>query len=359
MDVLDHTPPHAPPMASGTMTRLAYRQAKAAGIDIAPILSKSGLSLRHVDDPKARLRARDQIRFFDLIADVLHDDLFGFHLALSTDLREIGWLYYVLASSETISQALQRGARYCAIVNESVSFQYIEQGEGTLGIQYIGVSRHIDRHQIEFISTLVVRLLRQLTGIRRAPVGVRFVHRRQAVPAEFAEFFDSTVEFAAAADEIVLGARINRSPVVSADPFLNELLITYCEESLARRRSPRASFRFEVENAIIPLLPHGKARAGEIAARLGLAQRTFARRLSMEGTNFSEVLDTLRTDLAQRYLADKDLSISQIAWLLGYQEISAFTHAFRRWTGKTPRETRTDRAGLNARESELPEQTPH
>jgi len=346
-------------MASGTMTRLAYRQAKAAGIDIAPILSKSGLSLRHVDDPKIRLRARDQIKFFDLIADVLHDDLFGFHLALSTDLREIGWLYYVVASSETISQALQRGVRYCSIVNESVSFQYVEQGEGTLGIQYVGVSRHVDRHQIEFISTLVVRLLRQLTGIRRAPVDARFTHRRQAVPEEFAEFFGGPVEFGATADEIVLGARINRSSVVSADPYLNELLITYCEEALARHRSPRASFRFEVENAIVPLLPHGKARAGEIAARLGLAQRTFARRLSLERTNFSEVLDTLRTDLATRYLADRDLSISQIAWLLGYREISAFTHAFRRWTGKTPRDARTRRAGMDVNQSELPEGNPH
>jgi AraC-like DNA-binding protein len=95
-----------------------------------------------------------------------------------------------------------------------------------------------------------------------------------------------------------------------------------------------------VENAIVPLLPHGKARANEIAGRLGVSPRTFARWLSLEGLTFSEVLEGLRCGLAERYLADGNLSISQIAWLLGYQEVSAFTHAFKRWTGKTPREAR-------------------
>jgi AraC-like DNA-binding protein len=95
-----------------------------------------------------------------------------------------------------------------------------------------------------------------------------------------------------------------------------------------------------VENTAVPLLPHGKAQAGEIARRLGMSQRSFARRLSIEGVTFSEVMESLKSYLAQRYLADDTLTISQIAWLLGYQEVSAFTHAFKRWTGKTPRETR-------------------
>jgi AraC-like DNA-binding protein len=73
---------------------------------------------------------------------------------------------------------------------------------------------------------------------------------------------------------------------------------------------------------------------------LGTSQRTFARRLAAEGLTFSSVLEDLRSDLAERYLADKHLSISEIAWLLGYREVSAFTHAFKRWTGATPREAR-------------------
>ncbi|MDR3422269.1 MAG: helix-turn-helix transcriptional regulator [Xanthobacteraceae bacterium] len=103
----------------------------------------------------------------------------------------------------------------------------------------------------------------------------------------------------------------------------------------------RGPFRSSVENAIVPHLPHGGVRVSKIASLLGVSQRTFARRLLSEGLTFSNVLENLRSELAERYLSEEGLSISQIAWLLGYQEVSTFTHAFRRWTGKTPREARS------------------
>ena len=69
--------------------------------------------------------------------------------------------------------------------------------------------------------------------------------------------------------------------------------------------------------------------------------RTMSRRLSQEGLTFSGILDALRADLARHHLRNPALSISQIAWLLGFQEVSAFTHAFRRWTGHSPSRART------------------
>lgn len=129
-------------------------------------------------------------------------------------------------------------------------------------------------------------------------------------------------------------------PVTSADPYLNALLVANCEHALAHRRLNPRAYRLAAANAIAPLLPHGKVRALQVATRLGLSQRTFARRLAMEGVTFSQVLKSLRGDLATQYLSDQHLSVSRIAWLLGYQEVSAFTHAFKRWSGKTPREAR-------------------
>jgi AraC-like DNA-binding protein len=156
--------------------------------------------------------------------------------------------------------------------------------------------------------------------------------------------FGSNIEFGAKTDEVAFAITANQLPIISADPYLNELLIASCEEALSRRPINRGSFRSQVENAVVPLLPHGKARVGEIARRLGLSQRTFARRLSLENLTFSEILESLRRELAEQYLADSGLSISQIAWILGYQENSAFAHAFRRWTGKTPRRARAQQA---------------
>jgi AraC-like DNA-binding protein len=95
---------------------------------------------------------------------------------------------------------------------------------------------------------------------------------------------------------------------------------------------------------VVPLLPHGKARTSEIARQLGVSQRTLGRRLSEEGLTFSELLNSLRLDLANRHLADRDLAISQIAWLLGYRDVGAFSHAFKRWTGKSPGRVRAEYA---------------
>ena len=127
--------------------------------------------------------------------------------------------------------------------------------------------------------------------------------------------------------------------MVSADTYLNDLLIQYCEEALADRRTG-GWFGTSVENTLVALLPHGKARMSEVAGKLGLTQKTLARRLTSEGLTFAGILRNVRIALANRHLADKELSISQIAWLLGYQDVSAFTNAYRRWTGHAPRMSR-------------------
>lgn len=277
----------------------------------------------------------------NLTANALQDDLLGFHLAQSPDLRQFGFLYYVSASSKILSAALQRVARYSSISNEGVSIKYIDGRDVVLAFHYVGVSRHKDRHQVEFFMTALIRLCRQLTGHRIVPSHVSFMHRRDNTSSEFVEFFGDDIEFGAAFDEVAFAPTIKDMPVVGADAYLNDLLIKYFEEALSRRPMNRGPFRSSVENAIVPHLPHGGVRVSKIASLLGVSQRTFARRLLSEGLTFSNVLENLRSELAERYLSEEGLSISQIAWLLGYQEVSTFTHAFRRWTGKTPREARS------------------
>jgi len=71
-----------------------------------------------------------------------------------------------------------------------------------------------------------------------------------------------------------------------------------------------------------------------------MSSRTLSRKLGEEGTSFAEILDQLRAALAKRYLDDETLPVSEIAWLLGYREVSSLTHAFKRWTGITPGEFR-------------------
>ena len=88
-----------------------------------------------------------------------------------------------------------------------------------------------------------------------------------------------------------------------------------------------------------PLLPHGDARAARRSPReLGMSARTFARRLAEEGLTFSQLLRSAAPGAGRALPGDEGLAMSKVAWLLGYQEVGAFSHAFRRWTGKSPSE---------------------
>jgi len=159
-----------------------------------------------------------------------------------------------------------------------------------------------------------------------------------------ARFVGTAVEFGAAADEFVLNANARELPLVHADPYLNNLLSKYCEAALVDRRGGESQLRTRVENAISSLLPHGRVVVDDVARSLGMSKRTLTRKLADEGLKFTEVRQELRRNLADRYLDDPKLDISKIAWLLGFYQVSAFTHTFKRWTGKTPSQMRTTAA---------------
>jgi AraC-like DNA-binding protein len=328
------------PSASGGIARLACTRLRERGIPALPLLSKAGLSIEQIEDSSVRVKAQSQIKLVQLAADALHDDLLGFHLARDYDLREIGLLYYVLASSEVLNDALHKAARYSGIVNEGISLKFRVGRQSVIAFDYTGVERRSDCHQMEFWLLSLVRICRQLTNRRLIPSRIRLVHHRKKTPAEFRSLLGCEIEFGSGVDEVVFPAAATLMPIGSADSYLNELLTKYCDEALAHRAPARSALRPSVENAMAPLLPHGKANAVEIARRIGMSHRTLARRLSDEGLTFSEIADEMKQDLARHYLRDGDLPISQIAWLLGYREVSAFTHAYKRWTGMTPRQSR-------------------
>jgi len=207
---------------------------------------------------------------------------------------------------------------------------------------YTGVQRHSDRHQIEFFTTVGIRLCQQLTGRHLRPERVTFKHLRTDIRDEIKKCFGSGIVFGGMVDRVTFSKVIRRMPVRSADPYLNALLRRYGDECRSDRATQTSALRSSVENVIVSLLPHEKLDASKIASILGLSRRTLARYLMAEGFSLKMILYELRRDLANRYLKETGLSISAVAWLLGYSEVSSFTHAFKRWTGKTPKEVRSE-----------------
>jgi Arabinose-binding domain of AraC transcription regulator, N-term len=206
-----------------------------------------------------------QIALLDEAAIALKDDCIGFTLARDFDLREIGLLYYVMASSQTLGDALKRIARYSKITNEALVFGYREGNRLIISLSYSGVPRHSDRHQIEFCMFAAIRICRVLTGQNLVPQHFSFSHYRSKGTSEMARFIGTKGEFGADTDEFALNIDARALPVIHSDPYLNDLLMKYCEAALAARRGDMSQFRTRVENAISSLLPHGRVLVEDVA----------------------------------------------------------------------------------------------
>jgi AraC-like DNA-binding protein len=342
-----------------TVTGFAARQAITAlqkhNIATAPLLRRAGLSdhdfVRGESSPvHHRVPAVGQARFLDYAAEAMDDSAFGLHLAEQADPRDAGILFYVASGAQTLGEALTLFARYFRIVNEAVRLKLRRKPEGVdVEVDFIGVPRHSVRHNAEFGIAVIVKALRELAHRNICPTRAAFVHARNSDLREFERFYLCPVEFGRGADEGVLFDLLEFSndalaiPLFTSDPKLLEALQPFCDMAAKKRATANGTVRAAVENEVEKRLSGGKAKKQTVAKALALSARTLSRRLADEGTSYEEIVDQLRQTLALQYIKDRSISISQIAWLLGYEGATSFNHAFKRWTGRSPFVTRNEK----------------
>jgi AraC-like DNA-binding protein len=166
---------------------------------------------------------------------------------------------------------------------------------------------------------------------------VTFGRRRSALARDpdSGEFFGCPVTFSGAADEFSLSNEALALPLITRDQHLLETLRPICDEAATERNTGYGTLRSSVENEVQKLLPHGKVNRQSVAKALGLTERTIAQKLGEENTSYEKVLDRLRHSLALQYIKEPSASVTQFAWLLGYEGPTSFNHAFARWTGRS------------------------
>jgi AraC-like DNA-binding protein len=310
------------------------------GIDAEPALSAAGISRRQLSQDDIGLPVASQYRFLELAAAEANDQILGLHVAAEVDIRAVGLLFYLTGSSRTVYEALENLARYSATTNEALVVEISrQQDEVILAIRRMQEFDEPHRQFFELLALWFIRTLHTETNRDFTLSRVTFTHARNADLREVHRLLRCPVDFAQGVDSWVLPQRVMDLPIVSGDSQLLKILTAHADDLLAERHSV-TGLQSMVANQLASLLPSGESRAAVVARQLGMSSRSLTRHLADEGTTFGDVLEQLRRRLATRYLADDRMSVQQIAWLLGYSEVGAFNHAYKRWTGAAPRRTR-------------------
>jgi AraC-like DNA-binding protein len=165
---------------------------------------------------------------------------------------------------------------------------------------------------------------------------VWFRHAGFGPAEEYRAVLECPVRFQSERSGIVFEDAALDAPRAGSDPRLAGFLQAHAEVLLAKLPDD-ATFAEQVRAALVAELREGEPDVAKVARRLGTSARSLQRRLQEEGASFRAVVDDARLELSRVYLGEKNLSIADIAYLLGYSDPAAFTRAFKRWTGRSPR----------------------
>jgi AraC-like DNA-binding protein len=320
--------------------QLAEELAKQ-GYPVRQLLMQAGISERALQGKDARTPFTKNAAFFELAAEATDNSNLGLEFAQSRDTRNAGLLGYVGLNSPTVKDALKNLSRYRHVMSDALEINVDElENSGTIRWWRRGLAPARCRQYMEFGTTNLIRGLREVTRHRLRPVRVTFAHARNARIREFERFFGCPVEFGRRANLIELSQTDLSVPIIDADKRLLDVLRSYCTEVLAKHRKRPPSLIEAVERLVVDRLSNAEARIDIVAKELAMSSRSLSRALAKLGISFHAIVETLRKDLAHKYLKQSDLNLKEITFLLGYTDISSFNHAFKKWTGKTPSDVR-------------------
>jgi AraC-like DNA-binding protein len=264
------------------------------------------------------------------------DDCFGMHFGEQFNPRNIGPLAYVALNSPTLGASIQNVGRYLHVYDSSAKWFFTAEGNRGY-IRYLldklgnGPLRQSNEHGM----TMIVNTLRMMVGSQWSPQEVQFAHEAPKQASEHYRIFRAPVLFGCETNALVIELSFAERAVPAADPQLYQIMKQYLDEVLSE--IPPEDGLFEsIRKAIAESMREGDPKLARVAKKLAMGPRTLQRRLKDYGFDFKKLVEDTRQRFAMNYLKDRRNSLTEVAFLLGYSELSAFNRAFKRWTGSTP-----------------------
>lgn len=318
------------------------------GGDVDAIFGRAKISTGDVEDPFNELSLQKYCQLFDEAARQTGDENFGLHFGDQFQPRQLGAIGYAAISSPTLAAALRNMETYFPAHQGQTSFGLLRDGD-ILWLSYRIYDPRIEnrRQDAELSLGMFRNILRNALGPDWAPLEVRFEHERRGNGDAHERTFGAPVRFGRRTNAIAF----HRSSLNTRMPEQDPYLFSVVEHFLKSRHGSRGDigdFTTVVCNQIKLILGDTTPGQTEIARILGLTKSRFRRELKKHGLAFQDLLRAARQDLALHYMNDPDMPLTDVAYSLGYSELSAFSRAFRNWTGMSPqRYRRTELAAEN------------
>lgn len=310
--------------------------AEQLGLDRDALISQLNISLDMLDQPTKRLPESVMHQLFAQIHTKSQKSEIGLEIGRLSRPGTYNALGYAAMSCSNLWEAFQLIPRYESIVLEMGNTR-VEKRENQLLLIW-GTSSPDDVSQIlaDTIMASWLTLARWLTGKNISPSLTQFSYQTPHNICHYTNFFGSPVEFNCSENAFVFNEEsILMSPILHADSAMAEIMQKRAEQIKAQI-GPQTYTTNKVEAELTKHLPRGKFSLKYIAQALNMSDRTLRRKLQDEGSNFQAILSQVRHKLALKYLSDMSLNILDISLLLGYNEHSSFSAAFKNWQGETP-----------------------
>jgi AraC-like DNA-binding protein len=328
-------PPREARRVTGSYLQPLLEAAAARNVTPGDLARAAGLPAGALDPLPDSLACDDYVRLLAVGAELAQDPHFGLHVGERVKLGTYSVYGLILLSCRDFGQAIEQTLRYEQLAHD-LGRSVIHASEPLAHYEWVSHYPGASRHLVESVFAGIRVFSTWLAGMELPGALLEFRHAREADGAEYERIFGVLPTFEGGRDAASFPAMLLSWPVPNADVGLYPILQQHAEQLLRQRHKEDQGIVAQVNAAIIRNLAHDKVRLSSIADELKLSPRTMQRKLAEAGASFQQVLDQARYALATDYLRQPGLSLVDIAFLLGYQEQSAFTHAFKEWAGVNP-----------------------
>lgn len=331
-------------METATVATTSSRALLAAcvhlGLDGAELLAAAGLTAAQVEDPDGRLPGAAVASLWRAALSRSGAPDLGLRVALAVPFGAYRVIDFLAASAPTVGEGLLRVARYFPLVNSALGWEVAPGPDLVhMSLTHPGAPGALPRPYVEYAIAVTVLHCQHASGFDWPLAEVAFSFPAPPAPALHERTFRCPVRFGEPASGFAVTRATWDRPSRAPSSELLRTLEAHADRMIAEL-APARVVSAQVARLLADALQGGEPTLAAIARRMAMSPRTLQRRLELEDTSFAEVLDQTRRHFAQLYVNEPRLALTEVAYLLGFSEPSAFTRAFNRWYGQAPSQYR-------------------